>query len=307
MLSTPPAVAPAVVVVPHVRAGSHADAKLLRSRLQQVLAGVSRASETLELLVESARQHAIHLMLRGPDGRYFATWEAFCCAPLPYGLGVPAEAIAAEAIAAVIAERTDPRARARAVLEGPLLLQTRSAPRKGRAAAPARGMEYTLQRLKRDRPDLLERVASGELTVQAAAELAGHRPPLAGVLVEPQSIARLIVSRLEPQQQEEVIRLVQHPGRSPTRGTARTPTGSATRRARPPQRCWRSSGRRRRRRSEPSGRPTRRPTAWCARSGARRLGRRSRTPPAPASAERPERVSRGLRRGALPLSSPASG
>ena len=145
MLNTPPAdhnvipVAPAVVVVPHVRAGSYSDAKLLRARLQQVLSGLTPASETLELLVESARQHAIHLMLRGPDGRYFATWEAFCCAPLPYGLGVPAEAIAAEAIAAVIAERTDPRARARAVLEGPLLLQTRSAPQKGRTACAGAG------------------------------------------------------------------------------------------------------------------------------------------------------------------------
>ena len=75
-------------------------------------------------------------------------------------------------------------------------------------------MDYSLQRLKRDRPDLLEQVASGDLpSLQAVAELAGHRPPFSGVLVDPQNIARLIVSRLEPPQQEEVIDLVQHPER----------------------------------------------------------------------------------------------
>ena len=147
-------------------------------------------------------------MLEDPHGCYFEDWTGFATSPQPWGLGM-----SRELIGELVKEQRDPKRKARLVLEGPLLLQTRAAPRKGRTAAPARGFEYSLQRLKRDRPDLLERVASGDLTIQAAAELAGHRPPFSAVLVEPQSIARLIVSRLEPPQQEELIDLVRHPER----------------------------------------------------------------------------------------------
>ena len=91
--------------------------------------------------------------------------------------------------------------------------------------------------IERDRPDLLQRVASGELpSLQAAAELAGHRPPFSAVLVEPQSLARLIVSRLEPAQQREVLRLVQHPQEIPDPGHGRNPHWDAYRaRTTPPE------------------------------------------------------------------------
>ena len=39
----------------------------------------------------------------------------------------------------------------------------------GAAAAVGRGVTYTLRRLKRDRPDLLKRIVSGELSANAAA------------------------------------------------------------------------------------------------------------------------------------------
>ena len=42
-------------------------------------------------------------------------------------------------------------------------------------AARDRGVTYTLRRLKRDRPDLLDRVAAGELSANAAAVAAGFR------------------------------------------------------------------------------------------------------------------------------------
>ena len=47
--------------------------------------------------------------------------------------------------------------------------------RGGGAAAVGRGVTYTLRRLKRDRPDLLKRVVSGELSANAAAVEAGFR------------------------------------------------------------------------------------------------------------------------------------
>jgi hypothetical protein len=194
--------------VPACRTGSHYDAKQLRAKIQQLLAAVDRAHDQVRLLCELARERQIHRMLEGPTGAYFRDFTEFCVAPQPWGLGLN-EALIEE----LAKEHRDPKRQARLVLEGPLLLQTRSAPRKGRDAAtvPSRGTPYSLQRLKRDRPDLLERVAAGELTIQAAAEQAGHRPPFTGVLVEPQSLARLIVSRLDDAQQRQVVHLVLHP------------------------------------------------------------------------------------------------
>ena len=43
------------------------------------------------------------------------------------------------------------------------------------AASDGRGVTYILRRLKRDRPDLLKRVVSGELSANAAAVEAGFR------------------------------------------------------------------------------------------------------------------------------------
>jgi hypothetical protein len=192
---------------PTVRAGSYYDAKVLRAKLQALLGELDRAHDHLAMLLDLAQERRIFLMLEGPDGQYFRDWTAFVVAPQPWGLGM-SEAL----IAALVKEQRDPQRRARLVLEGPQVLQTRAAPRKGRAAGTVRGLEYSLQRLRRDRPDLLEKVATGELpSIQAAAEAAGHRPPFSAVLVEPMAIARLAVSRLDEGQQRELIDLIQHP------------------------------------------------------------------------------------------------
>jgi hypothetical protein len=101
-----------------------------------------------------------------------------------------------------------------------------------------------LQRLRRDRVDLLERVARGDLSIQQAAELAGHKPPITGVLIEPQSIARLVVSRLDDDGQREVIRLVQHPREIPDPGHGRNPHWERYKqRTTPPEELARERGR----------------------------------------------------------------
>jgi hypothetical protein len=207
---SPPTPAAPLPDLPRTRPGSRWDAKLLRQRIQSALQAADRVDEQVRLLCEQARSRRIYLVLEDPQGNYFQDWTSFVTAPIPWGLGMnPA------LIDELVKERRDPKRQARLVLEGPPLLQTRSAPRKGRTQPGVRGLEYTLARLRRDRVDLLERVAAGELTIQAAAELAGHKPPIAGVLVEPAAIARLIVSRLDEPQQREVIRLVQHPQEIP--------------------------------------------------------------------------------------------
>lgn len=201
---------------PCVRPGSAYDAKRMRERILGLLAGLERAGDTLTTLLQTAREKAVYRMLTGPDGAYFPDWSSFCTCPAPWGLGLDAAALDA-----LVREQRDPRRKARLVLEGPPLLRTRAGPRTGRPGV--RGLEYTLARLRRDRVDLLERVAAGALSIQAAAELAGHKPPITGVLVEPQSIARLVVSRLDDDGQREVIRLVQHPREIPDPGHGRNP------------------------------------------------------------------------------------
>ena len=47
--------------------------------------------------------------------------------------------------------------------------------RGGSADSVGRGVTYILKRLKRDRPDLLKRVVSGEISANAAALAAGFR------------------------------------------------------------------------------------------------------------------------------------
>ena len=52
--------------------------------------------------------------------------------------------------------------------------------------------DYTLRRLARDRPDLLDRIESGELTPNAAAVEAGFRKRKIQVEPEPQAVQRML-------------------------------------------------------------------------------------------------------------------
>lgn len=63
---------------------------------------------------------------------------------------------------------------------------------------------YALDRLRRDRPDLLARVNSEELTVNAASKLAGHRkdPP-------PVKQFRKIIGKATPEELKEMLALIQ--------------------------------------------------------------------------------------------------
>ena len=107
---SPRAAAPLGATPPlsRIRPGSVADAKKCRATLQALLADTARRSVYLEALVEAAQAKAIHLLLTGPDGAYFASWELFVTTAPPWGLGVPLGALDA-----VIEERNDPKLLAR--------------------------------------------------------------------------------------------------------------------------------------------------------------------------------------------------
>src|SRR3954451_13264890 len=89
---TPP---PGTPLLPRVRAGSVADAKALRSRLQQLVQGLARGALYLDALIDQAKSKHIWLVLERPGGGYFNSWEEFCCTPTPHGLGYRPEAVEA--------------------------------------------------------------------------------------------------------------------------------------------------------------------------------------------------------------------
>jgi hypothetical protein len=72
---------------------------------------------------------------------------------------------------------------------------------------------YTIQRLKRDAPELAEKVIRGEMTPRAASIQAGIRIAEFSIPVEPQSAARRILKRFEGEPLLELIRvLANHAG-----------------------------------------------------------------------------------------------
>lgn len=66
-----------------------------------------------------------------------------------------------------------------------------------------------LRRLRKDRPDLLERVLSGELTAHAAARQAGFRRQQQSVRMDdPDSAARTLKKFMSPEVRQELARLL---------------------------------------------------------------------------------------------------
>ena len=123
--------------------------------------------------------------------------------------------------------------------------------------------------------------------------------------MEPQSIARLIVSRLEPEQQEEVIRLVQHPREIPDPGHGTNPHWERYKaRTTPPEVL---AQQRAQAKAEKRAQRAAYEAAYRVVRQERRKGGGAADSPCAGIRGAPGASLWGLRRGALPLSSPASG
>lgn len=85
--------------------------------------------------------------------------------------------------------------------------QSSTATLKTESESKGRGSDYRLARLKRDRPDLAERVIAGEVSVYAAAREAGIRKPTVTV-TSPESIARALRRHLAPDDLAALVQLL---------------------------------------------------------------------------------------------------
>ena len=152
-------------------AGSRPWSVALRRSMRAAIKDERSNAARLQRLMVLLSEHKGFRTLDGPDGELFPSFEAFCRAPMPWGLGYELDAINA-----IIDERKSAQARA----QQPKELAAHGAIGRGRSRRSVttsvgrdRGIDYLNARMQRDRPDALARVQSGDLTSHAAAFQAG--------------------------------------------------------------------------------------------------------------------------------------
>jgi hypothetical protein len=68
--------------------------------------------------------------------------------------------------------------------------------------------EYTLRRLRRDNPELAEKVIKGELSANKAAIKAGFRKPTVTVPIDPTRAAQTLIRNFHKEQLEEMLSII---------------------------------------------------------------------------------------------------
>lgn len=137
-------------------------------------------------------------LLTDINGRNFFIWEVFCTTPQPHGLGYSQEAIDAivagrKTIAQKDAEdqrRQKPPGRPTQTVNNVNGWESRPVGNTSQAA---------LRRLRKDRPDLHQRVLAGELSAHAAMVEAGFRTKTITVPAEPRALAASLLRQLAPE------------------------------------------------------------------------------------------------------------
>ena len=64
---------------------------------------------------------------------------------------------------------------------------------------------YALRRLRKSRPDLHQRVLAGEISPHAAMVAAGFRPKTRSVVLDPESVARIVIRNFDSEQIAELL------------------------------------------------------------------------------------------------------
>jgi len=191
--------------------GTRPWATAVRWRAHNALKDERSKAKHLAVLLGLLREHKGHAVLNGADGEPFASFEDFCQAPMPFGLGYDIAAIER-----IIEERKS--AEARAERARPLAAPGEIGNGRGRGehATPTRrgtDPDYLTARIARDRPDILERMKAGEYrSVRAAARDAGLVKERWAAPTDPVALARAIRRRLAPAEFAQFAALVDELG-----------------------------------------------------------------------------------------------
>ncbi len=165
---------------PSAPPGSKAWATWIHTELHCVLAETKGKSDHIKSLVDLMVQHKGYRHLCDGSGRAFKTYEEFCTAPHPYGLGYRPEDIDR-----VIGERAHAERAAKtleAARENQEPLNGKAGRPKGNDSKSTKGNHsrggnntaYRVQRLRRDAPAIAARLDAGEFKSVAAAERAAN-------------------------------------------------------------------------------------------------------------------------------------
>jgi len=168
------------------------------------------SAQTLRSYCDLLREHKGFSQLTDRKGRPFRTYEAFCVAPPPFGLGHRSEDIDH-----LIRERHERQVADRARDALPLLdrgAPTKEEREKGVDNTFVRGStnaDYLTARIARDRPDILERMKAGEFpSVRAAALEAGIIKRHVAIPLDPARAARLLRKHFKGEDLEALHRLL---------------------------------------------------------------------------------------------------
>jgi len=157
----------------------------------------------LAVLLGLIREHKGYAVLTGADGEPFASFEAFCQAPMPFGLGYDLAVIER-----IIEERKSAEARAERAV--PLAEHGEAGRGRNRVdnvnSTGGNDPNYLTARIARDRPDILDRMKAGEYrSVRAAALEAGIVKERWSAPTDPVALARAIRRRLAPAEVDALI------------------------------------------------------------------------------------------------------
>ena len=190
----------------HAELGSRSWAVACRTKAQMSLHDERVNAGHLKGWIDLIAEHHGYRVLDDQDGSRFPSFEAFCRARQPFGLGYDLDALNT-----IIEERKSAQARAQA----PKRLAANGEIGRGRArfdvVKPIGGnsADYLTARIARDHPGILERMRAGEFSsVRAAAREAGIVKPRVSVAVDdPDKVAAFLAKHFEP---AEIRKIADH-------------------------------------------------------------------------------------------------
>lgn len=217
--------------------GSREWALAVSLEIYAILNDVRGDAEHLDVMLTLFREHKGWQQLADRRGRPFASYEVFCVAPRPHGLGYRTEDIDR-----IIGERRDREARSRAVEAEPIEKHGGAREGAGRRAAEASSRaesieglplfaakkapapraknqpvvnrliygstnaDYLTARIARDRPDILQRMKAGEFpSVRKAAIEAGIVKPTIAVQLDPEAAGRILARHFKGDALERLL------------------------------------------------------------------------------------------------------
>jgi|GEM_PF-2849626 len=172
--------------------GSRPWAIALRMRMGAALKDERSSAKQLRRWIDLLSEHKGYRALEDQAGVAFTSFEEFCRAPMPYGLGYDVDAITA-----VIDERKSAQTRA----QSPKPLKSHGGDRRSdnqshNVTLKSRGnsSDYLIAVLGRDHPDILKRLQAGEFKSARAAAIAAGIVKAGPVIPrDPQKLATAII------------------------------------------------------------------------------------------------------------------